>query len=474
MTAPVNTIETAQTVASAQATASTAAPAVAASVPAAAAPLSYSPRAKRLSSANSIRSLSTVLFWLGLILIPFDNLPFAPSTGWATIAPFPFFIYVCVNLGALGRIRFRPAYGAVLLLIFALQTANLLRYGVHMGALVDALGTFVLGLFFFLALIIRYEDQKASFNEDATILYRAYLVAFIYGVIWLCMAGGPIGEVGVFEHMEKRYYTRLAFSFTEPSFIPMHVFGVLLLFTYFVSDRKLARKMIALGLAFVVLSILCNSSARAIVDAAVFGVLLLVRTTLVDSKRTARNAVLWALVIGACVVVIGSSTRIQSILAGGIGMDGSMASRTFRIECMVFGFLHDPIGMLFGYGPGNIIVPFQAGYDEALVLYKSDYLDEVTYLGAVTELDNMYSMPFRLVSDFGLIISIGFLALIIWWAKKRRIDPCVVIMTLWLYVQFDSYAFYALWLLFFLCRAYDPATMGTSYFDLFKRKGKRA
>ncbi len=441
-----------------------------ATVAAPAAAVTYSPRAKHYSLANNIRSLSTLLFWVGLVLVPFDNLPFALSSGWATIAPFFFFAYVCVNLDALGRIRFRPAYGAGLLLIFAFQGVNLLRYGVHMGALVDTLGTFTLGLFFFLALIIRYEVQKASFNEDAKVLYRAYLVAFLYGIVWLCMAAFTTdNQVGVFEFMERRYYDRLAFSFTEPSFISMHVYGVLFLFTYFVSDRKLARKMIALGFAFVLLSILCKSSARAIVDLVVFAALLLTRTTVVDSRHTARNAFLWVLVIGGCLVVLGSSTRLQSILMNGVNADGSMASRFFRIQCMVFGFLHDPLGLVLGFGPGNMIVPFQAGYGQAFELYTSDYVKEVSYLGVATEIDNMFCMPVRLISDFGLIVSLGFLVLIIWWAKKSRIDPCVVIMTLWLYVQSDSYAFFALWLLFYLFRAYDPKAMGRSYFDIFKK-----
>lgn len=441
--------------------------------------VTYSWRAKRRSSANDIRSLSTLLFWVGLVLIPFDNLPFAPSAGWATISPFFFFAYVCVNLNALGRIRFRPAYGAGLLLIFAFQGFNLLRYGVHLGALVDTVGTFTLGLFFFLALVIRYEVQKASFNDDAKVLFYAYVVAFIYGIVFLCMVlyttGAPLGEVEAFRHIERRYYWRLSFSFTEPSFVSMHVYGVLFLFTYFVSDRKLARRLILLGLAFTLLSILCKSSARAIVDLAVFGVLLMVHITRAQPKRVVRNVIMWAVVVAACLVVVLTNERLQGIITGGINTDRSMASRMFRIECMVFGFLHDPLGMLFGFGPGNMIVPFQAGYDEARALYTSDYLKEVNYLGAATELDNMFCMPIRLISDFGLPVSLLFLGVIVWWTKKRGIDPCVTIMTLWLYVQSDSYAFFALWLLFYLFRAYDAKTMGVSYFDLpglFRRDKK--
>ena len=43
------------------------------------------------------------LFALGMILIPFDNLIIAPSSGWATVAPFFFLGYVLLNVRHLGK-----------------------------------------------------------------------------------------------------------------------------------------------------------------------------------------------------------------------------------------------------------------------------------------------------------------------------------------------------------------------------------
>ncbi len=426
------------------------------------------PRSKPLS--QRLASISTLLFYAGLIAIPFDNLPFAPSGGWATIAPMIFFAYVCFNLPALAHVRFnRPlAIGAIA--VVALQCINIFIYGIHLDALLDALFTFVLGLFFYFALIIRYEQQKASFNCDATILYRAYIVAFIYGLVWLFANAFDPDLLAWFNSIERRPYPRLAFSFTEPSFISLHVFGVLFLYTYFVSDRKLVRKMLILGGLFLLLAIATKSSARSIVDAVMFLGLLLARTTWVDRKHSARNIMLWGIIIGLGVAAVLSSSRIQSILLGGVNTDGSMASRFFRVQAMFYGFAHDPLAMLFGYGPGNMIVPFQEGYDQAFATYTHTYVREVNYLGVATSIDNIYSMPPRLISDLGLIVTIALVVLLIWGAKRKKIDPCVVIMTLWLYVQFDSYAFYTLWLLIFLYRAYNPKTMGVSYFDLFSRK----
>lgn len=440
--------------------------------PAAASAAPTWPRSKPLS--QRLTSISTLLFYAGLIAIPFDNLVFAPSGGWATIAPMIFFVYVCFNLPQLARVRFNVPLALGAFAVVALQCVNIFIYGITLDALLDALFTFVLGLFFYFALIIRYEQQKASFNRDATVLYRAYIVAFVYGILWLIATALESDFATWFDAIERRPYPRLAFSFTEPSFISLHVFGVLFLYTYFVSDRRLARKMLILGGLFLVFAIITRSSARAITDAVAFLGLLLARTTWVDRKHSARNIMLWVIIIGLGLVAVFSSSRIQSILTSGISSDGSMASRFFRIEAMFYGFADDPLAMLFGYGPGNMIVPFQEGYDQAFATYTNSYVREVNYLGVAASIDNIYSMPPRLISDLGLIVTLTLTVLLIWGAKCKKIDPCVVIMTLWLYVQFDSYAFYSLWLLIFLYRAYNPKTMGVSYFDLFRGEIKNA
>ena len=77
------------------------------------------------------------LFQLGLILIPFDNLVFAPSRGWATVSPIIFFIYIFINIKnisfvlnlekkALITAAFIAVYQAVLLCINGVARARLL------------------------------------------------------------------------------------------------------------------------------------------------------------------------------------------------------------------------------------------------------------------------------------------------------------------------------------------------------------
>ncbi len=421
-------------------------------------------------------SISTLLFYAGLVAIPFDNLVFAPSGGWATVAPIIFFLYTCFNLPALARVRFSKPLVFAALAIITLQCVNILIYGVTVDALLDALFTFVLGLFFYFALVIRYEQQKASFNKDGTILYRAYVAALVYGLIWLFANAFSPDLIHVFQSIERRYYSRLAFSFTEPSFISLHVFGVLMLYTYFVSDRKLARKMIVLGVLFIVLAVLTKSSARVMLDAGFFFALLLLRFTVQGKRHQARTLFLWIAVVAIAAAVILSSTRIQSILLGGVSEDGSAASRFFRIQSMVIGFMNDPVAALFGYGPGSMHIPFLSGYDQAFATYTNAYMTEVIALGHATSIGNIFSMPVRLASDIGLIATVVLTVLLFMQARRKGIDIMVVLMTMWLYVQFDSYAFYALPLLLLLYRMYDPTKMGMSYFiidELWRPRSQR-
>ena len=45
-----------------------------------------------------------MLYKIGLFLIPFENFFFAPSAGWAAIAPIVFFIYFFQNIKWIGPI----------------------------------------------------------------------------------------------------------------------------------------------------------------------------------------------------------------------------------------------------------------------------------------------------------------------------------------------------------------------------------
>ena len=425
------------------------------------------PLARRLDCASSL------LFCLGLVFIPFDNLFFAPSSGWATVAPIIFALYVGLNLGELSSIKFNVKFAAVAAGVMALQLLNVVLYGLHFDSLIDALMTITLGFLFYVALIIRYEGKEGLFDHDAKVLFWAYAAAFAYGIAWFIIWNLFPDLPSFFDLVEKRPYRRLAFSFTEPSFISVHVFGVLMLYSYFVSDRKIAKRLVGLGIAFIVFAVVANSGARVIVDAGVFVLLLLIGLTIRDSKHSVRNLLLWALLIVVVIVAVGSSSRLQAILAGGFSQDGSAATRLFKIQTMVYGFIREPLSALFGFGFGNMIIPLQLGYEDALAGYTNRYTYEVQQLGQMDEVSWIASMPVRLGAEIGILVFLIATVAVFVAAKRKGVDPLVIIMTLWLYVQFDSYAFYGIWMILFLLRDYNPEKMGVSYFELFIPKKKK-
>lgn len=412
-------------------------------------------------------------FLLGLFLIPFDNLFFAPVSGWATIAPFAFFLYVLFRFNKIGKVLAKEKNVLVfIIVIFCLQFIMQLLNGINISTFIDACGTFILGLVFYLAMILRYEVLKKDFNKDAKVLYIAYVVSFIYGLIRLLALKVFNGLIPIFEVIEKRTYDRLAFSFTEPSFIGMHIFGVLLLYTYFVSDIKMAKKMIKLGCLFLIVAVLGESGTRCIVDIVAFMGLFFLKIIIKERKRIFRNLVVIISGMGIFKLLVDKSSRLQRIIEGGLNfktfnLDASLASRWFRINAAIRGFVKRPFNIFMGYGMGNMNIPLNDGYDEALKDYGNAYILEIETLKNATKVDSLFCMPIKLISDFGLIATIFMVIYFLYKAIKKHVDIFVVFMTMWLYIQFDSYAFYSMWLLLYLVRYYNKERFGKSYFEYF-------
>lgn len=406
------------------------------------------------------------LFAIGIMLIPFDNLAIAPSGGWATIAPFFFLAYVLLNMKHVGQAFSKvPGLLYCLLLFPPVQVLLVAVNGFHFASFVDSLGTLALGISYFLALIMRYQVFMRDINQDAKHLYHAYAVSFAYGVLRLIAVNFAPFVMPVFHFLEKRPYPRLAFSFTEPSFVSVHIIGVLWLMTWLVSDRKLAGKMMRLGAAFLALEAVTLGSTRCIVDIGVFAFLYGVKSLFTQSRHVFRNGFL--LLVGAVALglVLAKVPRLANILREGLNADASGASRWFRINAAARGFLAEPGWAVLGRGMGNMIIPLRLGFDRALQDYTNAYLAEVIQLSKATEVDSLFSMPIKIVSDFGLVALLAMLTYLLGQARKRRMDLFAVVMILWLYVQFDSYAFYALWILLYAVKFYDRERMGISFYE---------
>lgn len=404
------------------------------------------------------------------MLIPFDNLFFAPSAGWATVSPLIFFMYIMLNMKSLGRALGKEKKLLIcFFLIFLPQPLLLAVNGVRWESFTDNLQTFALGISFYFALIIRYDICKSDFNKDGQILYRAYVVSFVYGILRLVAMNFIPVLLNMFTLIEKRPYPRLAFSFTEPSFISMHAIGVIFLFSYLISDRILAKKMIRIGLAFCLVSLFARSSARCVFDILVLAVIYIIRSMLVERRHIIRNTVLLVTAGVGLPVVINIFPRVQGVLDKGFNFDSSGASRWFRVNATIIGFIKEPLQTLVGYGMGNMVIPFKTGFIEALAAFNNSYTAEVNALRNAESISSLFNLPIKIISDFGMIPTIIAILFVFIQSHKNKVDIFVIIMTLWLYMQFDSYAFYSLWILFYLVSRYDSEKHGESYFPLVSR-----
>jgi len=394
------------------------------------------------------------IFKLALFLIPFDNLFFAPSAGWAAISPMIFFVYLMLNLKQLKFLVFRKYQTKVAFILFVLSYSFLLYfiYGVNFANLADSLISLFLGIGCYMALVIRYVVKKNSITKDLKVLLCGYKVGFIYGLIKVIALKANIGFIlAIFKLIEKRYYDRLAFSFTEPSFISIHVFGILLLIFYLNKDKYIKKQTGILILGYSALTLISGGSGRFLVDVTVIFIIYILHKLFSSKINIKKKALSLALIMGFSVVfcnMIITNERVSSLLSQGVYSDPSTASRFFRINASIKGYKEEPIRALFGAGIGNAYKFLQYGYSDALIEYKSSYKTEVINLQYSKE-NQLFSMPIKLISEVGIV---GFTILIIVlfvFTKRHKGNMLALITIMWLYVQFDSLAFYSIWIYLF-------------------------
>lgn len=386
------------------------------------------------------------LFYLGVFLIPFDNLFFAPSSGWAAISPIVFVLYALVNFKSffkngssyLGLAMFFGVY------FVAISLLNYAFVGFNASNLIGSLASLACGLSFYASLVVFRSDRSNSVQTVLNILFFAYLLSFVYGLLDRFNVAGFSKFA---EALAKRYYPdKLQFTFTEPSFISMHLYGIMLPLIIVCRKKYRVRKNLVLFFAFLVASLAFGASARFLIDTALVAVVFLV--VLFVKVRGSRLFILIFLPIligvGVFALTKFAPQRIQQIFELGIYSDNSLAARFFRINAIIKGQVQDPRALLFGYGFSNAYIPFNIGYEGAFAEATNAWMDEIIELkGVVT--DTFFCMPIRVLAEFGLVGLVLFLVPL--FTKKNFV---IALIVLFLYLQFDSFAFYSLWLLLFL------------------------
>ena len=395
-------------------------------------------------------SFSDIIFYIATFMVPFENFCFAPTTGWATIAPIIFFVYLLFNIRkVIKNISFKDVLPVVIIIIglnvFSLLTNTFNVYRV--SNTIFSLGLGITLYYSFKNYYLKHKDVKRIVN----ILLVSYVISMIVGTIQFIAIKNEMNDIiFFFETVTKRsrYLTdgRVQFAFTEPSFISLHLFGVLLPL-YCVCKRK---KILVIILLFISLAFLYGSGLRILLDSAVV-VLILFICFILKSKH--KILYMFVLIMASGLLFGGlycTNERFKTIVNNGVYSDGSLASRYFRLEASVYGYIEDPLHFTFGYGIGNSITPIYNGYDKAFENYRSPYLKGVNIKYKNTTEDNLsFCLYIRIISEFGILF---FLYLIIkyvriYWKSDFKYKLPLTLIVAYLYIQFDSYAFYSIWLL---------------------------
>lgn len=396
---------------------------------------------------------SELVFYIAIFCLPFENFFFAPSAGWAAITPVILALYVILNYKAALKafVKLRKIF---FFFIFAVILASITAF-LNNVALLDYANSFIplgLGAISLLSFYIFYQKKK-DLSTVVNLVVIAYALCLMIGVFeYLTLKLGNIPFKDFLGSLMKRNYLlegdgRIQFFFTEPSFIGMHAFGVLLPL-YWLSRRK---DLLFILILYLITSVAFGAGVRVFVDIAVIAIMYFIYLLIINKRAKFIPLILIILGLGFHYAYT-NNIRIQKIVNDGIYADGSLAARYFRMQSSVIGYTKAPGQTLIGFGLGNAIKPIHLGYDEAKETYKSDYMREVDALDKDrTDFHDdsvAYSLYIRFISEYGLIMAIIAIAYLFRITRNSRLPQNYLYLAviLYIYIQFESLGFYALWL----------------------------
>lgn len=403
---------------------------------------------------------SDLLYYAALALLPVDGLRFGlPMPYWNPISPLLFAAYALCHWGTLLRMLRRHRLWLIATAwVFGISLYGWLTVAFHP---LPALITFVsiaLGFFFLASLIIAVDVRKLPISSMVTVLVVAYWCAFAVGVIeFISIKAHFNGLHTMFMGMMQHNYVaaRPQFLFAEPSYIGMHLFGVLLPVYWLTRRRALA----VLITCFAIGSMMMNAGTRIVIDTMVAALACLI--IMVPWRRIDATTLLYGL--GSTMIVFATATiaavavnpRLRSIWEHGFwNGDVSASARLFRTLSPLLAGIHDPSHLFLGFGAGNLGEAMRRGFPYAGAWVKSQHgimTNEMLSLGRVRDLSafsmNVYT---SVIAEFGIITLVLMVTAVLAHVTRNRqwnLTTVVWLLLLaYLYCQYEAYAFYAFWL----------------------------
>ena len=318
------------------------------------------------------------------------------------------------------------------------------------------------------ALDMALRIKRLSWRRMLDLLILVYWFAFAVGVVQrLSIMFDWTSVKNFFIHLMSRQYIsstshwgggRPQFLFAEPSYIGMHLFGVLLPLIWLVRgrDHKRTNQLRVLIMVFAAGSVLMGAGVRIILDSIIALVFVIIEMNSWHTWRgrlVAFGELVVTVGLGACSVAV--NHRLSSIAELGFDGDGSFYARLWQSLGPGAGALKHPKQLLLGYGAGNLSDATHQGADAAVRSLERLGLNASAPKGWYAQVTpaNMFTMSAytSFFVEFGLIASVILVVLVLWWISHNhawnKTTVCWLLLTIYLYVQFEGYAFYALPLL---------------------------
>lgn len=417
-----------------------------------------------------LQDRSDLVLVAAVALLPVDGTAlgiYAPF--WTPISPWLFLLYALLNRRYLPTVyhHFRPFFWLPALLM-VLSVPGWIMFGFHTVAMLESLLGVLGALGCLASLDIALTCKQLDWRRFMHILIAVYWAALAVGVVqWLAIHLDVECVVGYFKHLMARQYIdddsiwgggRPQFLFAEPSYIGMHLFGVLLPLMWMMRGRDTVyvRRLRELIVAFAVMAVLMGAGTRIILDSLVALAIVVVERThwrKFASRKRGVVAMFGVVVLSALSLLL--DDRLGSIAQEGMTGDGSFYARIWQSLGPLMGLLRHPWTLLTGYGAGNLADATHAGVADAVDIlgnFGGGTTGPAGWYAGITH-ETMFTMSAwtSFLVEFG-IIGLGLLCAMVLRHVARtagwhKTAICWLILVAYLYIQFEGYAFYALPLL---------------------------
>ena len=449
---------------------------------------------------------NVVWLLLGIALLPVDGTTlglYAPF--WSPISPALFTVYCLCNWRQLRIVanRYLPLFLLPVICV-VLSVPGWVRFGFHLNAAFMSV-TGLLGMLATLAaLAIAFDRKQIPWRMPLRILIASYWCSFAVGVVqWAGLKTKFTPIINYFKHLMYREYIelgsvwgggRVQFLFAEPSYIGMHLFGILLPLMWLMRgrDRIYAKRLRDLVVVYACCAVLMHAGARIVVDSVVaLLIAIVVQVRWNDRRQRVRGtcAFVGMTALGVCGML--ANHRLASIVRLGAMGDSSFFARIYQSLDPLCGFVAHPWMAFTGFGAGNIYTAMQNGDSIAERMLNGLGMDGHLAVGFVDQVNvnSVWTMCAytSVVVEYGLIGMVLLVIASLACASKistygdtvRSADGrmavggngcgsvggrtiwhkttfCWLILLSYLYVQCENYAFAALPLFVFAARKTRP------------------